>query len=165
MSITFHNADISYTLKNKRQLKQFIEEQIVKSSNCQIVKFSIVFCSDAYLLNINQKFLNHNYYTDIITFPLVQTKTHLEAEIYISIERVKENAGKFKVQRSKTKAPAISPPLEGGARRAEDDELHRVIFHGILHLLGFKDKSKADKAAMRQAEDKWLKKFSSITTQ
>lgn len=104
------------------------------------LSLSVVFCSDEYLLNINKQFLNHDYYTDIITFPLEETEAKSVAEIYISLERVWDNAKKQKV--------------------TFDDELHRVLFHGVLHLTGLKDKTKEQKAAMTIAEDKWLKAYS-----
>ena len=155
MPITFHNADIKFSLRNRTALRKFITAQANQS-----IKLSYIFCSDEYLLNINRQFLNHDYYTDIITFPLSEDKKHIEAEIYISIERVKENSAKFKVQNTKRKDKSNPSPLGEGARRADGvTELHRVMFHGVLHLLGYKDKTKAQKTEMRKMEDKWLKKF------
>ncbi len=153
MSISFHNADIKFSLPNRVTLRRFINHQITESSNHQIVSLSFIFCSDEYLLDINKKFLNHDYYTDIITFPLVQTEEELEAEIYISIDRVKENAAKFKVKSPKPKANDFPGQSEFM------DELHRVIFHGVLHLLGYKDKTKPQQAEMRKMEDVWLAKY------
>lgn len=149
MAITFHTADIKFSLRNRIALRKFITEQITKSSNYQIVKLSFIFCSDEYLLNINRQFLKHDYYTDIITFPLSESKEHIEAEIYISIDRVKENSLKFKDQSSKTKAKSGE----------FIDELYRVIFHGVLHLLGYKDKTKTNKLEMRKMENLWINRF------
>jgi rRNA maturation RNase YbeY len=98
-----------------------------------------VFCSDAYLLQINKDFLNHDYYTDIITFPLEETETSVDAEIYISVDRVKDNASTLKAQFNM--------------------ELQRVIFHGVLHLCGFDDKTKKQQAIMQKMEDEWIEKF------
>ncbi|MCX6197722.1 MAG: rRNA maturation RNAse YbeY [Bacteroidetes bacterium] len=166
MPITFHTADIKFSLRNRTALRAFIEKQITvalhsaPSSPRPLVTLSFIFCSDEYLLAINKQFLNHDYYTDILTFPLVQTKEELEAEIYISVDRVKENSLKFKVQSSKTKGePIPSPPVT----RPFELELRRVIFHGVLHLLGYKDKTKANKLIMRKMEDKWINQFSTYS--
>jgi rRNA maturation RNase YbeY len=88
---------------------------------------------------MNRQFLEHDYYTDIITFPLSETEKEIEAEIYISVDRVKDNAEKFKTEFL--------------------DELHRVIFHGVLHLMGYKDKTIVDKETMRNKENEWLRRF------
>ena len=97
---------------------------------------SIIFNSDESLLDINKQFLNHDYQTDIITFPIEETETELEAELYISIDRVKENAEDFGI--------------------TFENELQRVIIHGTLHLCGFGDKSESEEKLMRQKEDEHL---------
>jgi len=104
--------------------------------------FTYVFCSDDHLHQMNQQFLDHDTLTDIITFDLSENDNTLAGEIYISIDRVKENAAKFKVSYT--------------------DELHRVIFHGALHLCGFKDKKDADKKVMRQKEDECLSEYNFV---
>ncbi len=96
-----------------------------------------IFCSDKYLLEINQKYLNHNTLTDIITFDISDSPAEVIADIYISAERVRENASKLEVSLSA--------------------EVLRVIIHGALHLVGFRDKTRSEKAKMRAAEDKYLK--------
>jgi probable rRNA maturation factor len=144
MSIRFHHADKTCALAHKRALKQFILNRCAREGHKGQVQLSIIFCSDEYLLGINRQFLNHDYYTDIITFPLTSTPQLLDAEIYISIDRVKENSLRFS---KATKALAFH------------QELHRVIFHGVLHLLGYADKSPAQQKAMRAAEDKWLRLY------
>lgn len=160
MSITFHTADIIFSLRNRTALRRFVEKQIANSLPHHIVTLSFIFCSDEYLLTINKNFLNHDYYTDIITFPLVQTKEELEAEIYISVDRVRENAEKYKngspkpEVRIKEKTISSSP-----APRPFELELTRVIFHGVLHLLGYKDKTKYNKLIMSKMEDKWIFEF------
>jgi probable rRNA maturation factor len=146
MAISFYNADVRFVLKQKQKLKKFIANQLKANGRA---KFSIriIFCSDEYLLDINRKFLNHDYYTDIITFPLTDGE-NLEAELYISIDRVADNAVKTKIGTNK-----------GTFKTSQqiDNEANRVIFHGILHLLGFNDKTANEKRQMRIAEDKLLK--------
>ncbi len=153
MPITFHTADIQFTLKQKKKLKHFITAQI-KAAQYQPGTLSFVFCSDDYLLDINRQFLKHDYYTDIITFPLNEFPELIEGEVYISIDRVKENAEKYR----KASAGKFAHPLPY-ASLVFNTELHRVIFHGVLHLLGYKDKSALQQAEMRKMEDRWLRKY------
>jgi rRNA maturation RNase YbeY len=103
------------------------------------VDLTYVFCDDDYLLEINLDYLNHATLTDIITFDLSEEAEKMQGEVYISTERVAENAAKYKV--------------------TYEMELHRVIFHGALHLCGFKDKKKADKERMRQEENLCLSQY------
>ncbi len=138
MAISFTCADITFRLSDKTALKTFIATSFLSETGRKL-NVSYIFCSFEYLLRINQDFLRHDYYTDIITFPLSETDRRLDAEIYISIDRVRDNAAQLKT------------PF--------DQELHRVLFHGVLHLMGYKDKTATQKAKMRQAEDKWLKAF------
>ncbi len=162
MPITFHTADIKFSLRNRIALRKFITEQVTKSSSYQSINLSFIFCSDEYLLNINRQFLNHDYYTDIITFPLSESKEHIEAEIYISIDRVRENELKFKAKQPSNSlkgGPLRKPTLFRGPEGSVDEELHRVMFHGVLHLLGYKDKTKANKLEMRKMEDVWINRF------
>ncbi len=138
MSIYFNKADKGSSLGNRTTLKLFIEKQLRKEG-LSIGSLQYVFCSDEYLLGINKQFLNHDYYTDIISFDLSEQKGVLIGDIYISVDRVKENAkthGNLLVQ-----------------------ELLRVIFHGALHFCGYKDKKPADVKLMRAMEDKWLKAY------
>ena len=95
-----------------------------------------VFCSDDYLLSLNREYLKHNYYTDVVTFDLSEDSRRVVADVFISIDRVRDNADGLGIPHSK--------------------ELLRVIIHGALHLVGLTDKTRADKATMRQAEDKYL---------
>ena len=136
--ITFNNQDISYTLKNKTLLKQWIKATIEKKKR-KTGDINFIFCSDEHLLGVNQQFLNHNTFTDIITFDYSKddSKMPISGDIFISVERVEENAKKF----GKTK----------------ENEMHRVLIHGTLHLLGYKDKTKATKAEMTKQEDLCLK--------
>jgi len=144
--ITFNNQEIKYSLKNKTILKQWVIK-IIEKKKKKAGEINFIFCSDGYLLNINQRYLNHNTYTDIITFdysketnnppnPLFKVE-FLSGDIYISVDRVEENAKKF----SKT----------------FENELHRVIIHGVLHLLGYTDKTKKAKEEMTMQEDLCLK--------
>ena len=135
MTISFNKADATATLKNRVALKSFIEKR-VKKEGLSIESLNYVFCSDKYLLEINKQFLDHNYYTDIISFDLSEVSGQLIGEVYISVDRVKDNA--------KTHGASFT------------EELLRVIFHGALHFCGYKDKKPADAKKMRQMEDLWL---------
>ncbi|MEP7163099.1 MAG: rRNA maturation RNase YbeY [Ferruginibacter sp.] len=127
------------TLKERNRLKTFIAS-IFKKEKKDANTISYIFCSDVYLLNINRQFLKHDYYTDIITFNLTNSSADPTiAEIYISIDRVKDNAR-----------------IQGVHIR---QELHRVIIHGVLHLCGFKDKSALQKKIMRSQEDNYLRSY------
>ncbi|MGY3214621.1 rRNA maturation RNase YbeY [Mucilaginibacter sp. HD30] len=135
--INFFEEDIAYTLKNKIKLKQWIKASIVEEG-FRLDELTYVLCSDEYLLKMNQQYLDHDSYTDIITFDNSEEEGVITGDIFISIPRIKENAEKFSV--------------------SEVDELHRVIIHGALHLLGYKDKAAADKKKMTQKEDYYLAK-------
>ena len=130
-------SDFQLTLMEKRRLSVYLDEMTKKHvKKLQKVKLDYIFCNDAYLLQMNKEFLNHDTLTDIITFDLAEYEDELVGEIYISTERVAENAAKFNV--------------------SYNEELHRVIFHGALHLCGYKDKTTADKEQMRKLENKCL---------
>ncbi len=135
MEINFHfQKDI--TLTQRRKLKAFICSMF-KSEKKTSSNLSFVFCSDNYLLDINRTFLKHNYYTDIITFNLsLKRDKEIRGEVYISVDRVRENAKIF--------------------NNTINQELHRVIFHGILHLCGYGDKTKRQKLKMTQKENFYL---------
>jgi rRNA maturation RNase YbeY len=134
--IQFFYTQQTSVLTQKKRLKSFLLEKSILHGR-PISGLQIIFCSDDYLLKINQDFLSHDYYTDIITFDLGSIGSEqIEGEIYISLDRVKDNAN-----------------LHGVSFKTE---LHRVIFHGLLHLLGFKDKKKADQLVMRAMEDEFL---------
>lgn len=135
MQISFHAADVQLPRFNKKKTTDWIKS-IVKDYQVSFSELTYIFCSDAYLLSINKEFLKHNTLTDIITFRLSEKGEPIEAEIYISVERVAENAVRFQV--------------------GKDQELHRVIIHGVLHLLGFKDKKPSEKTLMRKTEEACL---------
>lgn len=122
-------------IRNIKILKQFIEE-IFQKEKIKLVSLSYIFCSDEDLLSINHAFLQHDYYTDVITFNLSPVGQPVEAEIYISTDRVKDNAQIFEV--------------------SVKSELHRVMFHGALHLCGYKDRTEREKQKMRKIEDHYL---------
>ncbi|UYQ92859.1 rRNA maturation RNase YbeY [Chitinophaga horti] len=135
MAVKFAMHEVKVTLKNRNRLKQFIEELFAREGQ-ELEDIQYVFCSDEYLLGINQQFLQHDTYTDIVTFELSPTPEVTMGEVYISIDRVAENANNYSV--------------------SFDHELHRVIFHGALHLCGFKDKSKKEEEKMRSKENEYL---------
>jgi len=136
-AINFFQEDISFSLKNKIKLKNWVKNTI-NFEGKKLGELNFIFCSDSYLLDINQQYLNHDTFTDIITFDNSDTEDVITGDIFISYERVSENAEKF----------SSSLP----------DELHRIIIHGTLHLLGYKDKTKADKTLMTRKEDEYLQK-------
>ena len=128
-----------HVLKQRNRLKSFLASTAI-SAKRPLWSLNIIFCSDEHLLGINRDYLQHDYYTDIITFDLSpSSKSPLEAELYISIDRVKENAS------------ILGQPFYR--------ELHRVIFHGLLHLLGYKDKLTKDQTLMREMEDRLLAEY------
>jgi probable rRNA maturation factor len=134
-NVSFHFMQNGFVLSKRTGLKLFLKTIFVlEKRNLSALQY--VFCSDDYLLEINQKHLAHDFYTDIITFTLSDSRKPINAEIYISIDRVKENAFQYKT--------------------SFKHELHRVIFHGALHLCGYKDKKSADQKIMRKMEDKYL---------
>lgn len=137
-SVQFRSANRSLQIPGKRQVKAFIES-IFKKEKQALASITYVFCSDKFLLQMNRDFLQHDYYTDIITFGLSEKGQPVEAEVYISLDRVKDNA--------KTH----------GATRT--NETLRVIFHGALHLCGYKDKKKSEITLMRDKEDYYLRLF------
>ena len=135
--IQFCSEDITFSLKEKLKHKAWLNE-VAKQEGKKILELSYVFCSDDYLLQINQEYLNHDTLTDIVTFDNSEDPKKIEGDIFISIDRVKENGEKLGT--SKT-------------------ELERVMVHGLLHLLGYKDKKKEDKAVMTEKEDFYIKQY------
>jgi len=133
-SIHFHSELPRFKLGKQRVLTQWLT-RVITASKKEPGTLTFIFCSDDYLLDINIRFLKHDYYTDVITFDYSEKKI-VSGDIYISIDRVKDNAEKQK--------------------STFEDELHRVMVHGVLHLLGHTDKGKGKQAAMRKEEDKFL---------
>ena len=137
MAIQYSSHQTRFKLPNPKRTSAWIEK-VVKTERAKVLSISYVFCTDKYLLSINQDYLDHDTLTDIITFDFTEPGSReIDGEIYISIARVRENA----------KALAVD----------FDQELHRVIIHGVLHLLGHKDKTSKEKAEMRKREEKYLK--------
>ena len=133
--IKFHFLVKGADFRDRTRLKNFIIT-LFKKEGHRLESLNYIFCSDKYLLSINQTFLFHDYYTDIVTFDQSETKRIVTGEIYISIPRVRENARIYK--------------------QSFDSELRRVISHGILHLMGYSDKTTAQKAKMRMKEEACL---------
>jgi len=137
MAIVYFEQEVKSNLKDKRRLSTYLQSMIrTHLSDVKKININYIFCSDEYLLGINKQFLQHDTLTDIITFDLSENDNIMDAEIYVSVERVSENAKKFGV--------------------TYVHELHRVIFHGALHLCGFKDKKVEEVKAMRAAEEDCL---------
>jgi len=136
--VSFHTENADFQLDNAPDVIQWIEDT-VRRRNCELVQLTYVFCSDDYLHQINIKYLEHDTLTDIITFPYA-APPQVEGDIFISIDRIKDNAQYYKV-------PFVQ-------------ELHRVIIHGVLHLCGQGDKTAAEAAQMRQLEEEALLRFS-----
>jgi rRNA maturation RNase YbeY len=133
-AINFFTEKIRFKLSSERKTSNWVKS-IIKKEGFTISEINFIFCSDERLSEINLQYLNHKTLTDIITFDYSIEKA-LQADIFISIPRVKENAAKFKVE--------------------FETELHRVIIHGVLHLMGFTDKTKSQKSIMREKEDACL---------
>ena len=127
-----------FTLTSREALKSYIISSFKKEKR-SFESLDIIFCSDEHLLQLNRQFLKHDYYTDILSFPLSKPDQPLVAEIYISVDRVRDNAKN----------------LDSSFKM----ELHRVIFHGVLHFCGYKDKSRLEIRKMRDLEEKWLKAY------
>ncbi|MCD4665926.1 MAG: rRNA maturation RNase YbeY [Bacteroidales bacterium] len=134
-SIHFFSEKITFLLKNKSKIREWINLAVLneKGSTGEI---NYIFCNDKYLYRLNNRYLEHNTYTDIITFDNSEDSTEVSGDIFISIDRVKENSKKYNV--------------------SFYNELHRVMIHGVLHLLNYKDKSDQEARIMRQKEDYYL---------
>lgn len=136
MIIKFFSTDIpSIPLRNRRMVRKIVEK-VFKKEGKNVESLSYIFTSDRFILDLNKKFLEHNFYTDVITFDLSDNPSDIIGEIYISIARVRINAMILRV------------PIK--------EELHRVILHGALHLCGYKDKTNKEIAIMRERENKYL---------
>lgn len=133
--IHYFSEDTTFNLKEKRKVNSWIRKTI-EMENFNPGDINFIFCSDSYLLELNQEYLNHHTLTDIITFDSSEEENTISGDIFISIDRIKENAENLKI--------------------TFNTELHRVIIHGILHLCGYTDKSKDEKLTMREKEDHYL---------
>jgi probable rRNA maturation factor len=138
--IVFFKESIDFTLPNSQKYTDWLQLIIQKEAG-RLIHLNIIFCSDAYLLDLNISYLDHDTLTDIITFPLSSFPL-IEGDVFISIERVSENSSDLKL------------PFE--------EELLRVLAHGVLHLCGYNDKEVEDIAVMRQKEEEYIQLFSEI---
>ena len=134
----FHNEEVSFSFNNKREVSLWLKS-VVSSFKKELGVINVIFCNDQYLLKVNQTYLNHDYFTDIITFNYNENNL-ISGDLFISIDRVKENA--------------INQKMEFNV------EIHRVIVHGVLHLCGLNDQSKQEKDIMREQENMFLQKLS-----
>ena len=134
MAIQF-SFQTNYPLKSRTKIKQWIK-QVIEAKGKKTGNITYIFCDDEYLLEVNKQYLQHDYYTDVITLDYVENDL-ISGDIFISTDRVRENALAF--------------------GSSETEELHRVIIHGALHLLGLKDKNEKEASQMRQAENEALK--------
>ncbi|MFD2036409.1 rRNA maturation RNase YbeY [Belliella marina] len=141
MAVQFFDEDSGFNLKNKNLHKKWLKT-IAEQEGYKVGELTYIFCSDEYLYKINVEYLNHDTYTDIITFDNSEEADMIEGDIFISIDRVKENSAR--------------------ENNGFQTELQRVMSHGILHLLGYKDKTKKDKKIMREMEDKSISLFDKI---
>lgn len=138
--IQFSFEDVKFTLSDRLKLKTWIKS-VISVYGKKLGDVTYIFCSDVYLLSINRQYLQHDYYTDIITFDYVEDDI-ISGDLFISFDTVKSNSELFGTTFS--------------------DELHRVMIHGVLHLLGLKDKAPEDEAKMRNAENEALFLLNSI---
>ena len=138
--ISFSTVETNYNLKNRLKVKNWVKS-ILETEGKSAGDVTYVFCTDEYLLGMNEKYLKHDTLTDIITFDYSE-KGKLSGDIFISIDRVKENAGSFNT--------------------TFNQELGRVMAHGVLHLSGYKDKNPEDKRMMRSKEDFYLASFPNL---
>lgn len=136
-NITFHKVDLNYRLREIRKTRAWLQ-QIIEGQGFRIGEIAVVLCSDEHLLQINMESLDHHYYTDIITFDY-RVDDIVSGDLFISVDRVKENAKIHEVSTS--------------------HEMRRVCAHGVLHLCGFGDKTQDEAKEMRRQEDRWLNKF------
>ncbi len=137
--IVFHSEEIDFELDNSEKLAEWIEAS-ASAEGKAVSAINFIFCSDDYLYRMNMDYLQHDTYTDVITFPYSSSEDDfIEGDIFISVERTAENAKQF----------GVSAELE----------LHRVMIHGVLHLIGYDDKSTAKKKIMTAKEDEYLAKL------
>jgi probable rRNA maturation factor len=140
--VNFLSDGVNIKIPDKISLMRFIEE-IFKNEKKRLCSVTYVFCSDRKLRKINKEYLGHNYFTDIITFDLSENGAPVSADIYISVDRIRKNAKNL--------------------NQSYKSEFHRVVFHGVLHLCGYKDKNRTDVFKMRKMEEKYLNKYFKVS--
>lgn len=133
--IHFFSEDVDFHPSKPMALKKWVEN-IISLEQFELKEINYIFCSDDYLLQINEDYLSHTDYTDIITFDNSEEEKQIEGDVFISIERIRDNASQLNT--------------------SEEDELHRVMIHGVLHLLGYTDSTSEEKAVMRKKEEACL---------
>lgn len=136
--IRFFNEDTAYKLPQKQHTRQWLKQQ-ANDEGETVGELNYIFCSDEHLLQVNRDFLQHDYYTDIITFDTSETDAKIDGDIFISVDRVLDNATQLG-----------TPP---------EQEMRRVMAHGLLHLCGYGDKTDEEVAAMRAKEDEWISRW------
>lgn len=136
--IYFHKEDTKYQIREVTKIKQVVS-QLVENEQFTLGLLNLIICSDSYILQVNRDYLDHDYYTDIITFDNAEKRRHIEGDLFISIDTVRTNAKLFGVKLQ--------------------DELKRVILHGVLHLCGYNDKTDEEKKLMRLKENEYLAYF------
>lgn len=136
--IRFFNEDVPYKLSKKQAIRQWLNQQ-VKQEGYAVGELNYIFCSDEHVLQVNRDYLQHDYYTDIITFDQREDENKLEGDIFISVERVADNATQLGI--------------------SADLEMRRVLAHGLLHLCGYGDKTDEEAAQMRAKEEEWLTQY------
>lgn len=136
--IRFFNEDVPYKLTQKQLIRQWLKQQ-AQQEGYAVGELNYIFCSDEYLLQVNRDYLQHDYYTDIITFDQREEESKIEGDIFISVDRVTDNAAQLGV--------------------SAEQEMLRVLAHGLLHLCGYGDKSDEEAAQMRTKEESWMRQF------
>lgn len=136
--IRFFNEDVPYKLPQKQVIRQWLKQQ-AEAEGYSVGDLNYMFCSDEHVLQVNRDYLQHDYYTDIITFDMSEEEDKIEGDIFISVDRVVDNANKLAV-------PA-------------EQEMRRVLAHGLLHLCGYGDKTDEEAAQMRHKEDEWISRL------
>lgn len=140
-SINFFEEDIKFNLPQKVKVKTWIKN-VIQKEGVSFNEINFIFCSDPYLKEINQAYLQHDYFTDIVTFDNSEEEGVLEGDIFISIDRIQENSLEFSI--------------------TFDQELRRVLIHGVLHLIGYGDKSPDEQVHMRQKEDEYVSLYTTL---
>lgn len=138
--IRFFNEDVAYKLPKKQATRQWLKQQAEREGYA-VGDLNYIFCSDEHVLQVNRDYLQHDYYTDIITFDQSEEEGKIEGDVFISVERVADNAVQLGI--------------------AAEQEMRRVLAHGFLHLCGYGDKTDEEVAQMRAKEAEWLTSFDS----
>ena len=139
--VNFFSEKKTFKITKKKKIRLLVKE-ICKVEGVDLSFLNYIFCTDKYLLEINRKHLNHNFLTDIITFDFSENNNTAEGDLYISVDRIEDNAKKYRVLFTK--------------------ELIRVVIHGLLHLIGYKDGSEKEKKRMRSLENKYLSLYKNL---